>query len=143
MSIIIRNGKRYDYGSVELTVDGNVIPVSCEIEYGSGEVEEGIIYAGGKPVGRTPGQQSPVEITIRMPRDEWDQLRGTLGPKYKRKEIDLSVAYADTDGATQTDEIKQFRILNDQVSISPGSDAIMQEITGSALQVLPGGIATF
>jgi high-affinity K+ transport system ATPase subunit B len=143
MGIVRRDGKVYSYGSVELVLDGEVIPYDCEIDYDTGEVEESYVTAGGRPVGRTRGQLGVAEVTIKMPRDAWDQFRAKLGAGYKKRQFDASVSFADDQQATQTDGIIGIRILNDKVSVAQGSEAIMQELTCKALKVLPGGLETF
>ena len=143
MSITIRNGKVYDNSSIQLDLDGERIPVNIELEYSTGEVSEEYIYAGGKPVGRTPGQIAPADVTIRMPVDQWQQFRSKLGAKYKRKEFNAIVTFVDKDDNVVSDKLYGVRILNDQLSTSPGAEAIMQELTCKALDVVPGNLATF
>jgi hypothetical protein len=143
VSITVRNGKVYDNSSIQLDLDGERIPVNVELEYNTGEVSEEYIYAGGKPVGRTPGQMAPADVTIRMPVDQWQQFRAKLGAKYKRKEFNAIVTFVDKDDNVVSDKLNGVRILNDQLSTSPGAEAIMQELTCKALDVVPGDLATF
>jgi len=140
----VRNTKVYDYSSVELNIDGEVIPVDAEVEYAVPEVQEEYIYKGGKPVGRTPGMVEPVEVTIRMPKDIYDQLLDRWGNGFQDKEMDIQVVYAGTDGQTTVDLIRAFRPTGGgSVSVSKGAEPVMVELKGKALEVLPRSKAPF
>ncbi|GEM81858.1 hypothetical protein [Meiothermus hypogaeus] len=143
MAITVRNGKVYDNSSIQLDLDGERIPVNVELEYNTGEVSEEYIYAGGKPVGRTPGQMAPADVTIKMPVDQWHQFRAKLGAKYKRKSFNATVTFVDTEDNVIIDKLNDLRILNDALSASPGAEALMAELTCKALDVVPGDLATF
>jgi hypothetical protein len=129
--------KAYDYQAVELVIDGETIPVDAEVEYAVPELQEEYLYKRGLPVARTPGMQEPVEVTIRLPADIWHQLLDQWGDDYRMREFDIQVIYADTDGATTVDLIRQFRPTSESVSVSKGAEPIMVELKGKALDVWP------
>lgn len=105
----VRNTKLYDFSSVELMIDGETIPVDAEVEYSVPEVQEEYIYKQGKPVGRTPGMVEPVEVTVKLPKDIYDQLLDKWGNGFQDKEVDIQVVYAGTDGQTTVDFIRAWR----------------------------------
>ncbi len=113
------NPKRtYDFQAVELVIDGETVPVDAEVEYAVPELQEDYLYKRGKPVARTPGMQEPVEVTVRLPADIWHQLLDKWGNDYRMREFDIQVIYADTDGVTTVDLIRQFRPTSESVSVS-------------------------
>jgi hypothetical protein len=134
----IRNNKTYDFSSVELLIDGDPIPVDAEVEYSIPEVQEEYLYKRGKPIARTPGQVEPVEVTIRLPKDIYDQMVNNWGNGFQDKEIDVQVVYADKDGVTTVDYIRALRLTGGgSVNVSKGAEPVMVELKGKALEVWP------
>lgn len=140
----VRNTKVYDFSSVELVIDGTPIPVDAEVEYALPEVQEEYLYKKGKPVARTPGMVEPAEVTIRLPKDIYDQLVGRLGNGFQDKEVDIQVSYAGRDGGVVTDTLRAVRFTGGgSVSVSKGAEPVTVELKGKALEVLPGGKTPF
>jgi len=131
--------KAYDFQAVELVIDGETVPVDAEVEYAVPELQEEYLYKRGKPVARTPGMQEPVEVTVRLPADIWHQLLDKWGNNYRVKEFDIQVIYADTDGVTTVDLIRQFRPTSESVSVAKGAEPVVVELKGKALDVWPRG----
>lgn len=140
----VRNTKLYDFSSVELMIDGETIPVDAEVEYSVPEVQEEYLYKQGKPVARTPGMVEPVEVTVKLPKDIYDQLLDKWGNGFQDKEVDIQVVYAGTDGQTTVDLIRAWRPTGGgSVSVSKGAEPVMVELKGKALEVLPRSKAPF
>lgn len=140
----VRNSKTYDFSSVELVIDGTPIPVDAEVEYSVPEVQEEYLYRRGRPVARTPGMVEPSEVTLRLPKDIYDQLVEKFGDGFQDKEVDIQVNYADRDGGVATDTLRAVRFTGGgSVSVSKGSEPVMVELKGKALEVLPGGKTPF
>lgn len=139
----IRDGKIYDQSSAEISINGETVVYDCEIQYGTGEVTIGTVFAGGKPVAFTPGQQGIIDLTVKMPLDAWSQMANKLGARYKSKTFAATVVYTDRDGNSIVDKINGLRIVDDKTDISTGSDAIMAELTCKALTVLREGRESF
>ncbi len=95
-------------------------------------------------MGRTPGMVEPVEVTVKLPKDIYDQLLDKWGNGFQDKEMDIQVVYAGTDGQTTVDLIRAFRPTGGgSVSVSKGAEPVMVELKGKALEVLPRGKAPF
>jgi hypothetical protein len=131
LAVPIINGRRFDFTSVELFING--VPIIgraiSSIAY-SDSLEPGVVRgASALPIGLTRGEYS-AECTIEMPKEEAKDFLGALaatsvGLGYMEARFEVQVAYSEAPvGATRRDLLNGCRVKRVDESHSRGTDGL-------------------
>jgi hypothetical protein len=117
------NGNRYDFSSVEITLNGSRTLGVSEVSYTS-TLEPGTVFGTGSQVlGRTRGQLEE-SGAITLFKQEFAELVDALGQGFMEASFDITISYRDNGSPLVTDILRGCRITSVQDSASQGSDAI-------------------
>lgn len=134
LAVPIVNGRRYDFTSVEIAING--IPIMgravSSISY-SDSLEPGVVRGGSAlPLGLTRGEYS-AEATLEMPKEEADRFLGALSVAaggqlstgYLEARFEVDVSYAENAFAVlQTDHLNGCRLRRVDESHARGADGL-------------------
>lgn len=139
------NGVRYDFSSIELTINGLTYSAVQEISY-THELQPGILR-GTRPgkLGRTRGQYD-ANGSLVMYKSDYQQFITLLQATnpltgYMEKNFLVTVIYEEIgSGELITDVLQGCRIVSEENSHSEGSDALQVTAQLDIMQVIPNGM---
>lgn len=133
------NGNRYDYSSVEITLNGSRVLGISECSYTSA-LEPGTVFGTGAQIlGRTRGQLEE-SGSMTLYKQEFTELIAALGQGYMEAAFDVTVSYRDTGSPLTTDVLRGCRITSVADSPAQGSDAIAVSCDLHVMLIERGGL---
>jgi hypothetical protein len=134
LAVPIVNGRRYDFTSVEISINGvPLVGRAISSINDSDTLEPGVVRGGSAlPLGLTRGEYS-AEMSLEMPKEESRMFLAALAATslgtgsalgYMESRFEVSVAYAEGFGQTQTDRLNGCRVKRVDESHARGSDGL-------------------
>lgn len=134
LAVPIVNGRRYDFTSIDIAIDG--IPIlgraPSSITYRD-SLEPGVVRGGSAlPLGLTRGEYT-AEMTLEMPKEEsttfLKALAATAGGAgsaggFMEARFEVTVSYAEGFGKTQTDRLNGCRVKSVDETHAKGPDGL-------------------
>ena len=133
------NGIRYDFGSIQLMLDGDLYISVKSISYNDSCTGGKIRGTHPQPLGRTGGEYEAT-ASIELFKHSADELRQKLGNGFMFKVFEAVVNYAPAGQPVITDRIMGCRISKQDTSPSQGTDGVTEKIDLDPMKIIWNGV---